>query len=73
LSIGIEPMAALTRLTNEAVVTDGARRDLMRQLVNEAVAVAEVRGVDLPDPTHAEGVIDSCRGTDYYSSTLHDV
>lgn len=73
LSIGIKPMAALTRLTNENVVADADRRDLMRQLVNEAVAVAEARGVDLPDRDHAEGVIDICRGTDHYSSTLQDV
>ncbi len=73
LSIGIKPMAALTRLTNEAVVADADRRDLMRQLVNEAVAVAEARGVDLPDRNHAEGVIDICRGTDHYSSTLQDI
>jgi 2-dehydropantoate 2-reductase len=73
LSIGIKPMAALTRLTNEAVVVDADRRNLMRQLVTEAVAVAEARGVDLPDRDHAEEVIDICRGTDHYSSTLQDV
>lgn len=73
LSIGIKPMAALTRLTNDEVVATAERRELMRQLVTEAVAVAEARGVDLPDRDHAEGVIDICRGTDHYSSTLQDV
>ncbi|MFB6310478.1 MAG: ketopantoate reductase family protein [Salinirussus sp.] len=73
LSIGIKPIAALTRLTNDRAVATPARRDLMRQLITEAVRVARARDVDLPDRDHAEGVIEICTGTDHYSSTLQDV
>lgn len=73
LSIGIKPMAGLMRITNDRAVATRARRDLMRQLINEAVRVARARGVDLPDRDHAEGVIEICTGTDHYSSTLQDV
>lgn len=73
LSIGIKPMAGLMRITNDRAVSTPARRDLMRQLITEAVRVARARGVDLPDRDHAEGVIEICTGTDHYSSTLQDV
>ena len=69
----LKPLAALTRLTNGAMVADDGLAETMRDLMDETAAVAATKGHD-PDAeaTHADLMM-RMAGSDHRSSMLQDV
>lgn len=74
MSLPIKPLAALTHLSNGKLITTPETRELMEQIVTEAKAVAESRGIDIPMDDPMAEVVATCEGShSHYSSMLQDV
>jgi len=74
MSLPIKPLAALTHLSNGELVATPETRELMEQIVAEAEAVAECRGIDIPMDDPMEEVVTTCEEShSHYSSMLQDV
>jgi len=74
INVGINALTAVTRLKNGRLPDIEGTRDLMAALVEEAVAVAKAKGVELPYPDPMERVLEVCRATgDNIASMLQDV
>lgn len=74
VNAAINPLTSILRVKNGKLLTDPLARNLMRRLANEAAAVAESQGVELPfaDPERtAEEVAENTR--ENYSSMLRDI
>jgi 2-dehydropantoate 2-reductase len=74
INVGINALAAVTRLKNGRLPQIEATRTVMEQAVEEAVAVAKAKGVELPYPDPFDRVVAVCRATaDNVASMLQDV
>lgn len=69
----LKPLAALTRLTNGALVADDGLAETMLRLMEETAAVAATEGHDLDArATHAD-LVERMAGSEHRSSMLQDV
>ncbi|GAB4332828.1 MAG: 2-dehydropantoate 2-reductase [Candidatus Abyssubacteria bacterium] len=74
INIGINALTAVTRLNNGRLLEFEDTREVMREAVSEAVAVARARGVRLTNPAPLGQVEEVCRRTAAnISSMLQDV
>lgn len=74
MSLPIKPLAALTHLSNGELIATPETRELMEQIVAEAEAVAEHRGIDIPMDDPMDEVVTTCEEShSHYSSMLQDV
>ncbi|MFB6311469.1 MAG: ketopantoate reductase family protein [Salinirussus sp.] len=74
VSVGIKPTAALTELLDGPLGSHEETAWFMEQLVSEAVAVAEARGVDIISDDPIETVYEVCEvNAETMSSMLEDV
>jgi 2-dehydropantoate 2-reductase len=74
INVGINPLTALLRVPNGALVEIDAARALMRDAVTEAVRVAAAKGIQLPYADPLAQVEAVCRATaENRSSMLQDV
>ena len=74
VNVGINALAAITKLKNGRLPDIDGTRQVMKEAVLEAVRVADVRGIKLPFPDPIERVLEVCRGTaDNIASMLQDV
>ena len=74
VNVGINALAAITKLKNGRLPDIDATRQVMKEAVLEAVKVADVKGIKLPFPDPIERVLEVCRGTaDNIASMLQDV
>jgi 2-dehydropantoate 2-reductase len=74
INIGINALTAITRLNNGRLPEIEGTREIMREAVNEAVAVARAKGVKLTNPAPLGQVEEVCRRTaTNISSMLQDV
>lgn len=74
ISLPIKPLAALTHLSNGELIATPETRGLMEQIVAEAEAVADRRGIDIPMDDPMAEVATTCEEShSHYSSMLQDV
>ena len=74
VNVGINALAAITKLKNGRLPDVDGTRQVMKEAVLEAVRVADVKGIKLPFPDPIERVLEVCRGTaDNIASMLQDV
>lgn len=74
VNVGINAVAALTRLKNGRVAELGGSQWIMKHAVAEAVEVCRARGIVLPYPDPVEKVLQVCRDTAAnIASMLQDV
>lgn len=74
VNAGINPLTALLRVPNGALIQSPSARALMAGLVNEAAAVAAAEGIRLPFPDPVQAVEEVARKTAAnHSSMLQDV
>jgi len=74
VNVGINALAAITRLKNGRLPNIEGTRQVMKEAVGEAVTVANAKGITLPFPDPVEKVLEVCRGTaDNIASMLQDV
>ena len=74
VNVGINALAAITKLKNGRLPDIDGTRQVMKEAVLEAVRVADVKGVKLPFPDPFERVLEVCRGTaNNIASMLQDV
>lgn len=73
INVGINALTALTRLKNGQLPQTEGTKTVMKQAVNEAVAVAHAKGIHLPYTDPLARVIEVCRATsDNVASMLQD-
>jgi len=70
--IGLKPLAGLTRLTCDGIVSEDDTVALMSHLVDEGEAVATARGIDVDVDFEAD-VVEPLVGSHHESSMLQDV
>jgi 2-dehydropantoate 2-reductase len=74
VNVGINALAALTRLKNGRLAQIQDTRAIMQEAVKEAVAVAHAKGIELPYADPLDRVISVCRATaENVASMLQDV
>jgi 2-dehydropantoate 2-reductase len=74
VNVGINALAAITRLKNGRLPDIKGTHQVMKEAVGEAVKVADLKGIHLPFPDPVEKVLEVCRGTaDNIASMLQDV
>lgn len=74
VNAAINPLTALLRVPNGALISSSAMRQLLGDAVSEAVAVATAAGINLPYLDPLAQVEEVClRSRDNYSSMLQDV
>lgn len=74
INVGINALTALLRVPNGQLAESPAARDLMAQVVEEAVAVCRAKGIALPYDDPLERVLEVARATGTNrSSMLQDV
>ncbi len=74
VNVGINALAAITRLKNGRLPNIEGTHQVMKEAVGEAVKVAHLKGINLPFPDPVEKVLVVCRGTaDNIASMLQDV
>lgn len=74
INIGINPFGALTRLTNGALLEDNTLTEIMKQAVQEAVKISEIKGITLPKRDYVSAMIDVANKTaENKNSMLQDV
>ncbi|MCF8129372.1 MAG: 2-dehydropantoate 2-reductase [Deltaproteobacteria bacterium] len=74
VNVGINALAAITRLKNGRLPDIKGTHEVMKEAVGEAVKVAHQKGIHLPFPDPVERVLEVCRGTaDNIASMLQDV
>ena len=74
VNVGINALAAITRLKNGRLPGIEGTRQVMEEAILEAVKVADAKGIRLPFPDPVERVLEVCRGTaDNIASMLQDV
>ncbi len=74
VNVGINALAAITRLKNGRLPNIDGTRQVMKEAILEAVRVADAKGIKLPYPDPIERVLVVCRGTaDNIASMLQDV
>jgi len=74
VNVGINALAAVTRLRNGRLPELGGARQIMETAVSEALAVAKVAGVSIPFPDPWGTVVEVCRNTaGNVASMLQDV
>jgi 2-dehydropantoate 2-reductase len=74
VNVGINALAAVTRLKNGRLPQIESARAIMEQAVKEAVAVARGKGIQIPYPDPLERVIAVCQATaENVASMLQDV
>ena len=74
VNVGINALAAITRLKNGRLPGIEGTRQVMKEAIFEAVSVADAKGIRLPFPDPVERVLEVCRGTaDNIASMLQDV
>ena len=74
VNVGINALAAITRLKNGRLPNIDGTRQAMKEAILEAVRVADAKGIKLPYPDPIERVLVVCRGTaDNIASMLQDV
>jgi 2-dehydropantoate 2-reductase len=75
VSVGIKPVAALTELRDGPMAEYPPTEEIMRKLVEEAVAVAREKDIELLEDDPVEYVLDLCRTTHYdsKSSIVEDI
>ena len=74
VNVGINALAAITKLKNGRLPDIDGTRQVMKEAVLEAVRVADGKGIKLPFPDPFERVLEVCRGTaDNIASMLQDV
>ncbi len=74
VNVGINALAAITRLKNGRLPGIEGTRQVMEEAILEAVRVADAKGIRLPFPNPVERVLEVCRGTaDNIASMLQDV
>jgi len=74
INVGINALTAITRLKNGRLPDVEGTRRVMEQAVQEAVSVAQLKGVRLPYQNPYERVLEVCRATaGYVASMLQDV
>lgn len=74
ISLPIKPLAALTHLSNGELVATPETRELMEEIVQEAVLVAENKGIEIPMEDPMAELVSTCeRSHSHYSSMLQDV
>ena len=74
VNVGINALTAITRLKNGRLPDVQGTFAVMKQAVEEAVAVANAKGIDLPYPDPLGRVVEVCRATaGNIASMLQDV
>jgi len=74
VNVGINALAAITKLKNGRLPDIDGTRQVMKEAVLEAVRVADGKGIKLPFSDPIERVLEVCRGTaDNIASMLQDV
>jgi len=74
VNVGINALAAITRLKNGRLPNIKGTHEVMKEAVGEAVKVAHQKGIHLPFPDPVEKVLEVCRGTaENIASMLQDV
>ena len=74
VNVGINALAAITKLKNGRLPDVDGTRHIMKAAVLEAVRVADAKGIKLPFPDPIERVLEVCRSTaDNIASMLQDV
>jgi 2-dehydropantoate 2-reductase len=74
VNVGINALAALTRLKNGRLPQMEGTRSIMERAVKEAVAVARAKGIELPYADPFDHVVAVCRATaENVASMLQDV
>ncbi|MBN1460774.1 MAG: 2-dehydropantoate 2-reductase [Armatimonadetes bacterium] len=74
VNAGVNAVATLAQVRNGGILESASLRGLMRAAVQEAAAVAEAKGIHLPEedmPSYAEGICQ--RTADNVNSMLQDV
>lgn len=74
INVGINALAAITRLKNGRLPALSGTRLIMKEAINEAVAVARAKNIELPYCDHLERAMEVCRATaGNIASMLQDV
>ena len=74
INAAINPLTALLRVPNGALLDRPAARELMREAAREAASVARLQGITLPYPDPVVAVEEvACNTAGNYSSMLQDV
>lgn len=74
VNVGINALTAITKLKNGRLPDIEGTMSVMEKAVQEAVGVAETKGIDLPYPHSVGRVVEVCRATaGNISSMLQDV
>jgi 2-dehydropantoate 2-reductase len=74
VNVGVNAVATLAQVRNGGILESASLRGLMRAAVQEAVTVAEAKGIRLPEedmPSYAEGICQ--RTADNVNSMLQDI
>ena len=74
INVGINALAAITKVKNGRLPEIEGTRHVMQRAIDEAVHVADLKGIKLPFPDPMKRVLEVCRGTaDNIASMLQDV
>lgn len=74
INVGINALAAITRLKNGRLPELAGTRLIMEDAINEAVAVARAKNIELPHKGYVERALEVCRATaGNIASMLQDV
>jgi 2-dehydropantoate 2-reductase len=74
INVGINALAAITRLKNGRLPELKGTRIIMEELVSEAVAVVKAKNISIPYPDPVGRVVEVCKATaDNVASMLQDV
>ena len=74
INVGINALAAITKVKNGRLPEIEGTRHVMKKAIDEAVRVADLKGIQLPFPDPMKRVLEVCRGTaDNIASMLQDV
>ncbi|EFK06011.1 2-dehydropantoate 2-reductase [delta proteobacterium NaphS2] len=74
INVGINALAAITKVKNGRLPEIAGTRQVMKKAIDEAVRVADLKGIRLPFPDPMKRVLEVCRGTaDNIASMLQDV
>ncbi|WP_436348484.1 ketopantoate reductase family protein [Natronorubrum sp. FCH18a] len=74
ISLPVKPLASLTRLSNGELVDCDETRAVMEFVVEEAIAVADAKGIELTTDDPMDEIVRTCRASySHDSSMLQDV
>ncbi|UCC19124.1 MAG: ketopantoate reductase family protein [Promethearchaeota archaeon] len=74
VNIGINPLGALTRLTNGELLKNNGLKEIMREAINEAIQVAEMKNIKLSKKDYVEITHEVARKTaENKNSMLQDI